>query len=135
MHEKILSKSHIYLEKIPIKTECRHKNRYMNWLKTFFVHAILTFNALRYHNFTTKLLPLAALFCTFAALLQKYFLANEQCFSLTTNQYKPNFSETNRGTVFSQDDSARKKKLILRKTWWYSGCRTCNFKSKIKRHS
>jgi hypothetical protein len=38
----------------------------------------------------------------FAALLQQYFSANEQCFPLTTNQhkhqYKPNFSETNRTT-------------------------------------
>jgi hypothetical protein len=28
-------------------------------------------------------------------LLQQYFLANEKYFSLTTNQHKPNFSETN----------------------------------------
>jgi len=35
-------------------------------------------------------------------LLQQYFSANEQCFSLTINQhkqqYKPNFSETNRAS-------------------------------------
>ena len=27
-------------------------------------------------------------------LLQQYFLANEQCFSLTINQHKPNFNKT-----------------------------------------
>ena len=32
-------------------------------------------------------------------LLQQYFSANEQYFSLTTNQYKPNFSKTNRTKV------------------------------------
>jgi hypothetical protein len=29
-------------------------------------------------------------------VLQRYFLVNEQYFSLITNQHKPNFSETNR---------------------------------------
>jgi len=32
-------------------------------------------------------------------LLQQYFSANAQCFPLTTNQHKPNFSKTNRAVA------------------------------------
>jgi hypothetical protein len=32
-------------------------------------------------------------------LLQQYFSTKEQCFSLITNQHKPNFNETNRNLM------------------------------------
>ena len=32
-------------------------------------------------------------------LLQQYFSVNEQCFTLTTNQHRPNFNKTNRAIL------------------------------------
>ena len=44
-------------------------------------------------------------------LLQRYFSVNKQCFTLTRNQHKLNFSETNRAKIFT--GFYTKKKMIL----------------------